>query len=421
MQVSGTRSKGSLGALALVVVLGALLLAASARAAGPDASTRVAPGVYMTDSSAVAGASASEEPSQGATPRIVGGHPIPITQASWQAAITLNPATFVGDGFDLQFCGGSLVAPRLVVSAAHCLFPDGVGQPPFAAADLAVITGRTTLSSNEGQWIPVTRAILFTDAQGNPLYNGQTTAWDVSVFELGQPSTSQPIKIAGPDESELWAPGRRTEVTGWGDTRFRGPKSDALLAAELSMFPDDSCRRVMGAGFDQQTSICSGNFLGERDSCQGDSGGPLVAPSDQGMRLVGNVQSGFECARPRNPAAYGRLGADPIMTALRNTGFTVAGTDVYGSGAQPPTDLTKNQAEDLALVFSEDRCFADRDCRKFNARKCKPKSGGFQCLVEKFVKDRRGKSTCSRKHLWSAVSGEIEREPVNKEKCKSGW
>jgi hypothetical protein len=422
VQVGGTRAQG-LGALVLLIAFAftALVFASTARAADPDASTRVAPGVYLAEASGLQDESSSDRTAaSGASPRIVGGHPIPITQAPWQAAVTLNPAVFQGNGFDNQFCGGSLVAPRLIVTAAHCMF-DPRTNGFWAVSDLAAITGRTTLSSNEGEWISVSDYFLFTDSQGNLLFNGQSSAWDIALIQLASPSSSPTIKIAGPDERELWAPGRRTEVTGWGAIRFEGPGSDALLAAELAMFPDSYCRRAT-PGFDRVTSICAGNYTGERDSCQGDSGGPLVAPSDAGMRLVGNVQSGFECARPRNPASYGRLGGDPVLTALRNAGFQIAGVDIYGSGARPPRNLTPNQALDLALLHAEDLCFSDRACRQWNARQCRPRAGGFRCLVENFFKTRRvGKFRCLRKFLWTAASGRIERENAGPEKCKPGW
>lgn len=423
MQVGGTRPKG-LGALALLAALAAAaVLPATASAAGSDASTRVAPGVYLTEASAVRGG-ASSDPAPSATPRIVGGHPIPITQAPWQAALTFNPAIYQGDGRDLQFCGASLVAPRLLLSAAHCLYPNGFDAPPPPASDLAAITGRTRLSSDEGEWIPVSATFQFTDAQGNPLFKRQSSAWDISLIELAQPSSSPTIKIAGPDERELWANGRRTEVTGWGAIEFGGPASDQLLSAELGVQPNRNCERSAdGAGFDPTTSLCAGVYIGARDSCQGDSGGPLVAPTAGGeVRLVGNVQRGFECGRALNPGAYGRLGAEPLLSSVRNAAFQIAGVDIYGGGAQAPTTLTPSQALELALLHADNLCQKDGACRGFFARQCRPRSGGFRCVVENFLKTKRsGKFNCFRKFLWTATSGTIQRQNAGEEECTPGW
>jgi hypothetical protein len=398
----------------LVMAAGMLFVSSTARAANNGGTTRVGPGVYLTKASAVQGPGTSEQNSpSNAEPRIVGGHPIDISQAPWQAALTLNPAIYLGNSFERQFCGGSLVTSTLIISAAHCMFDPRTGAV-WADGELAAVTGRTQLSSSQGQEIPVSRFFLFTDGQGNPLFNGQSSAWDISIVELEQPSSSPTIKVAGADETELWAVGRRADVTGWGATSFQGEGSDFLLSTELTVLPEANCTRSVGPGFDPATSICAGVYSGIRDSCQGDSGGPLVAPTaDGGARLVGDVQSGFECGRSNNPAAYGRLG---------NAALELSGIDIYGSGAQPPTILTRTQALELAFIRADSLCGKDRKCRAFNARGCRPRGAGFRCVVENFLKTRRlGKFRCFRKVLWTANTGTIERDNLNKEKCKPGW
>lgn len=420
---SDLRRRG--GVLSVLAVLGlATMLAPGASVSAAQAPIQVGPGVYLTEAGSIAEDSRSSRravsPPQ---PRIVGGRPIDIAEAPWQAAVTANPAVSQGNAFERQFCGGSLVSATLVVSAAHCLFDPTTGAP-LPPGDIAVVTGRTQLSSSQGQETALANWYLFTDAQNNPLYRGaQSTAWDVSILELSQPSPAGTIKVAGPDERELWAKGRAVRVTGWGATSFGGAGSDVLLSAELAMLPDVHCSNSLGNGFDADTSICAGVISGARDACQGDSGGPLVAPTlDGGARLVGNVQSGIECARPQNPGAYGRLGAAPVQAALRNAAMQIAGVDVVGSGARAPTTLTRLQAIELALLFSEAQCNKDAKCRQFSARSCKPRGVGFQCVIQNFDKSRRqGKYSCERKALWTADTGTIERRTLSERKCFRGW
>ena len=127
-----------------------------------------------------------------------------------------------------------------------------------------------------------------------------------------------PIRLPGPDERELWNLGRSAIVSGWGHTSFEGSPSDQLLATEVYMTPESTCKLVYGNGFTSTTSICAGVFEGGRDTCQGDSGGPIAVPTAQGgFRLAGDVQSGIECANPRTPGIYGRFGTDPLQTDLR--------------------------------------------------------------------------------------------------------
>jgi hypothetical protein len=329
------------------------------------------------------------------------------------------------------------VAPRLIISAAHCMV-DPRTDRVWADGELAAVTGRTQLSSSEGQEIPVQDIALFVDAQGNPLYNGLTSAWDIALVVLSQPSTATPIRIPGPDESDLWSVGRRADVTGWGAIAFEGPGSDVLLSAELTVLPDSTCRRPLGLQFDPVTSLCAGVYSGKRDSCQGDSGGPLTALTADGQaRLLGNVQSGFECARPFIPGIYGRFGADPVRSALQGAASSLVGADIVGSGGQPPTTLTKNQAIELTFIRADQvcdrtpgcrvkidprRCTTVKSCPSINARQCKPKRGGFKCLLEVFGKQpSRGKVTCSQPVLWTAGTGTIERENLDRKDCDPGW
>ena len=179
--------------------------------------------------------------------RIVGGGPANIAQVPWQVALADSQAAAPGDnGFERQFCGGTLVAPTVVITAAHCVYSftlptgcsilDGFNTP---ASDLAVFTGRTVLSSTQGQEINVAEVYYFVDGgggapaleaqsspgQGNELYSCETDAWDVAILKLPQPSTTgTPIKIAGADEAAAWAPGEPALISGWGTTLGDGQR-----------------------------------------------------------------------------------------------------------------------------------------------------------------------------------------------------
>lgn len=303
---------------------------------------KVAPGVYLSDASDVkAGGlstAAREKLRSGRSPRIVGGSPADISQYPHQAAITLNPAAFTGNGLQRQFCGGSLVAPTLVITAAHCMFDFNNGN--FTSFNrYAAITGRTQLSSSTGQEIPFAGYQFFTDASGNPLFNPNTLDWDVVLVQLAAPSTSTPVLLAGPDETAVWARGLDAFVSGWGTTFEGGNKSDNLNAAQIGIIGDSTCVQPninIGGPFNVAVQLCAGLLAGGKDACQGDSGGPLVVPIlGGGFRLVGDTSFGVGCARPLAPGVYGRLADDPMRTALANGAQAAAGANIVGSGAQP--------------------------------------------------------------------------------------
>src|SRR5688500_14161438 len=86
-----------------------------------------------------------------ASPRIVGGQTTTIAEYPWQVALVISPAESGGNGFQRQFCGGALVTPRIVLTAAHCVFdtdpdspdpPPGDGSPRIDPDDVNVVLGR---------------------------------------------------------------------------------------------------------------------------------------------------------------------------------------------------------------------------------------------------------------------------------------
>ena len=289
----------------------------------------------------------------GAGPRIVGGSPTTIGEWPWQVAIAADPESFGGNGFQRQFCGGTLVAPNVVLSAAHCFHDVFDNNGDFDDPDLfSVITGRTTLSSNVGQEIEVSNLFVAVDAGGTPIYEAAgdptpsgpdlfddfTFEWDAVFVTLAANSSSTPIKIAGPDETALWAAGRAAAATGWGTTSSGGSKSDTLRQVGIHMISDAFCGGLTsyGSEFTPETMVCAGEEAGGKDTCQGDSGGPLVVPMAGGaFRLVGDTSFGFGCATPNFPGVYGRIADDPMRSAIACGIQREAGANVLGAGAFP--------------------------------------------------------------------------------------
>jgi hypothetical protein len=347
--------------IALVGAAACTLGLAAAASAAPDR-VKVGPDLYLQSAAASAEGDRAVDSRSGRPParpdgRIVGGFPTTIAEYPWQVAIAYNDAFFEGDGFQRQFCGGTLVAPQVVITAAHCLYdnPDpgtGFGAPPNTFESF---TGRTTLSITEGQVIEWSDYFFFTDGAGNPLFNPVTFDFDAVFVTLASPSTSPPVKVAGADEQATWAAGRSARISGWGDQASgAGAFADQLRAAQVQIIGDDFCSSPSsyGADFHPEVMLCAGVEGGGIDTCQGDSGGPIVVPvSDPAtrtgtFRLVGDTSWGIGCAQAQFPGIYGRIAGGTTMgNALQSAIQQETGENVYGSGATPTevpqTNITK--------------------------------------------------------------------------------
>jgi trypsin len=279
-------------------------------------------------------------------PRVVGGSTTTIAEHPWQAALVFDPATRPGmNDFQRQFCGGSLITTRIVLTAAHCVFdtdPNLAQDPKLDPDDLDVVLGRTQLSAAGGEEHEVQRV----EFHGG--YNPATAENDVGYIVLQASSAQQRITIAGSDEFGLWRPGARTVVSGWGDTvptpeGSTASGSDVLKAAVVPIIADTTCGSpdVYGGTFFRATMVCAGFLAGGTDSCFGDSGGALTTPAAGPRRLVGMVSFGDGCAQPNKPGVYSKVGCPPLRDDVAGDVFQLEAQEglthenVVGSGSGP--------------------------------------------------------------------------------------
>lgn len=272
-------------------------------------------------------------------PRVVGGQGTTIEEYPWQGALVVKGG---GSAFSRQFCGGSLITTRIVLTAAHCLYdtdpdcdsvvacglpggdPGGDGTPRIDPDDLNVVLGRTALSSTQGVEHEVLDVAFQDDYNPNFSPPDGVPSSDVGYLVLTDtpPTTQTPILLAGPGEEALWAPGVFAEITGWGSTEFGGSGVNTLQAGSVPMVSDSTCTDDYGLYFDQATMVCAGYTEGGVDTCQGDSGGPLetsvvpTTPDESTYRLVGITSWGQACAEPNFPGVYTRIGETVLRDAI---------------------------------------------------------------------------------------------------------
>ncbi|MER6345838.1 S1 family peptidase [Streptomyces sp. NPDC001595] len=198
----------------------------------------------------------------------------------------------ITDASQNQFCGGTLVSPTKVVTAAHCM----VGE---TTSGVRVVGGRTYLNGTNGTVARVSKIWI------HPNYTTATRGEDVAVLTL---STSMPYataKYVASTDTSVYTAGTTARVLGWGTTSQSGSSSNQLRTATVPIVSDTSCRGSYGSDYVAAEMVCAGYSSGGVDTCQGDSGGPLLV----GGVLAGITSWGEGCAQAGYPGVYTRLTA----------------------------------------------------------------------------------------------------------------
>jgi secreted trypsin-like serine protease len=301
-------------------------------------------------------------------PKIVGGSETTIGQYPWQAALV---DTGTGNAHQRQFCGGSLLTSRIVITAAHCVVDT-------APSEIDVVLGRTTLSDTsqgvEVRVIGVAHRLNYDDDfQGDGV-----PRFDVGYLVLNAPSSQPQIQITGADERSLWDPGDPVEISGWGCTSepiiFNCSTSDTLRAATVNVVSDGTCSADYGSDFDATTMVCAA--AAGTDTCNGDSGGPLQAPIGGGVyRLVGITSWGDGCARPNAPGVYTRV-ADTTMRPLIEADVSTLESQFGLQPESPVSGSTRSKTTSTRHPFAKCKRIHDKKKRKRCVKRVKKKLKG---------------------------------------------
>uniref|UniRef100_H0XFZ6 Peptidase S1 domain-containing protein n=1 Tax=Otolemur garnettii TaxID=30611 RepID=H0XFZ6_OTOGA len=227
------------------------------------------------------------------TGKAVGSQDAPEGRWPWQVGVW---AASVG-----HICGGSIIHPSWVLTAAHCFLK--LYHVKVGGLTLSLLEPHSSLEAVGKLFI-------------HPLYSGKKfSSGDIALMQLVSPvHPSQFAPVCLPAAHTSFAVGFTCWLTGWGTIQQKAV-ANVLQEATVPLLDSNMCdvmyhlgeSSLVGRRLIQDDMLCAGFPRGKKESCQGDSGGPLVCASNSTWVQIGIVSWGFGCARSYRPGVYTRV------------------------------------------------------------------------------------------------------------------
>ncbi len=212
---------------------------------------------------------------------IIGGENTDILTHPWQVSLRSN---------GVHECGGSIVAPSWVVTAASCVLG-------FSPEQLQITAGGT--GRHEQVHLRSIVEIHVHTGFVHPFLGN-----DIAMLHLSSPlklslTELEAIRIADSSTESLIRPGVIAQLTGWGDTTEGGLPADTLKVIQIPIVANEIARNIYQNLTPPITitdeMLAAGMIVG-KNACRGDGGGPLTVPGPTDKRVLVGVLSFGNCS-----------------------------------------------------------------------------------------------------------------------------
>lgn len=297
------------------------------------------------------------------SPRVIGGSDAPQGAYPWMVALVYGD---IEDSTEAQFCGGALIAPQYILTAAHC-------------AELAyyypvqAIIGGGPLSFGRGNRKEIVGPAVHSE------FDYYTLEHDLALLKLKEPQAGPYLRVAGQADAGLVAEGVTGTLLGYGETSSYGPVLPiALQAAQIPLHDDKTCLTDLGRYYKPSSMMCAGLLSSDESSddgvasCYGDSGSPLVVKASDGEYSAVGITSwgmGEHCASSKFFGVYAEAAAHESFISSFPTiapfpigypwivGDSVVGSTLSCDGAQfggdPVETIAYRWYVDDGITFSQ--------------------------------------------------------------------